>query len=58
MMRKENGFDCQQRVMLCVTLYVTEKSDCEFVSSKHKTCLKQKIYTTEIVQASSDCVTE
>jgi hypothetical protein len=35
-----------------VTLHTTLKSDHDFVSSKHKTCIKLKICTVEIIQAS------
>jgi hypothetical protein len=38
---KRNWFDCQQTVMLCVTLHAAAKSDYRgFVGSKHKTSRK------------------
>jgi hypothetical protein len=40
-----------------MTLHAAAKSDHGFVGSKHKTHVKQKIHTKEIVQAGSDHVT-
>jgi hypothetical protein len=40
-----------------VTLNAAAKCGCGVVGSKRKTCVKQKIHMTEIVQAGFDCVT-
>lgn len=47
--------DCQQRIILCMTLHAAGKSDHGFVTSKPKTCVKEKIRMME-AHVSSDHV--